>query len=286
MKTAAIVGDFPVIQEEERKYIQRVKSLMRSERLIALISGDFLQPGIPASEDKYQRARKLCDAGVDLVFELPVYCGLNAQDTYAFTVMAFLEKLGCVEEVYLSCHLKKETAEQESPQELLKKVSMRMFMETPDYQKKLKTLKNQGCNHFEAQARVVEAYIPGAEMILRDTENAWAAEYMKALKKMYSPIKPVLLQGTLHMDEAAEMTGEKEEYLSDQGIVEGHSRAFPEANGDNVEPERKLWDERLLRMLQERFRSLESKKATEWLNETFGGTTARSETLYDFFRSG
>lgn len=83
MKIAAIIEEFNHWTDEHEHFIRQVRQESQADLLIAIMSGDFLQQGIPAAKDKYQRAARAAAAGVDLVIELPVYCTLASPDTYA-----------------------------------------------------------------------------------------------------------------------------------------------------------------------------------------------------------
>ena len=185
MKTAAIIDEFNNDNPARRQWLAQIRQLHGPCRIIAVMSGDFTQQGLPASMDKYRRAALAIAEGVDMVIQLPVYCTLSSPDTYAFAAVSLLENLHCVDELYVAC---------DTPDPgLLMQTAHFLFAENIQYQKKLKGLRQTGISFYEAQARAAESFIPGAGALLETKLNAFSAEYLRALKRMYSRIRPCLI---------------------------------------------------------------------------------------------
>ena len=72
MKIAAIIEEFNDFTGEHEQLIANVRRLSQADVLIAVMSGDFIQQGVPARQDKFTRARRAVAAGVDLVIELGI----------------------------------------------------------------------------------------------------------------------------------------------------------------------------------------------------------------------
>ena len=186
MKIAAIIEEFNHWTDEHEHFIRQVRQESQADLLIAIMSGDFLQQGIPAAKDKYQRAARAAAAGVDLVIELPVYCALASPDTSAYAAISMLESLHCVDELYLPCDTKDPA--------LLFDVAQFLFIESRDYQVTIKAYRSGGMSFYDAQARAVGHTIPAAGEILKNPVNIFAAEYLRALKRIYSMIRPHFIQ--------------------------------------------------------------------------------------------
>ena len=67
-----------------------------AERIVVVMSGQFVQRGGIACLDKWQRAKAAIAAGADLVLELPVSFATASAERFAFGAVSVLEKLGCV----------------------------------------------------------------------------------------------------------------------------------------------------------------------------------------------
>ena len=185
MKVAAIIEEFNDLTKDHESFIRQVRQESQADMIIAVMSGDFLQQGIPAARDKYTRARMAAAAGIDLVLELPVYCTLSSPDTYAYAAISMLESLHCVDELYIACDAK-------SPS-LLFDVARFLFMEPRDYQLRLKAYRSSGMSFYDAQAQAVGASLPQTAQVLKHPVNIFAAEYLRALKRIYSRIQPRLI---------------------------------------------------------------------------------------------
>lgn len=186
MKIVAIIEEFNKMCKQHFKFIEEVRQTSCADFIIAVMSGDYLQQGIPAIQDKYARARAVVNAGVDLVIELPVCCALQSPDTYAYAATALLDRLHCVDELYIAC-------DTDQP-ELLPEIARFLFMETMDYQKEIQAYRHRGLTFYEAQAKATGRKLPGAQHILNVPINMFAAEYARALKRLYSNIRPCFIQ--------------------------------------------------------------------------------------------
>ena len=71
-----------------------------AKRVIALMSGNYVQRGTPAIMDKKIRAHAALLCGVDLVIELPLFAAASSAPDFAMGAVALLDKLGVVD--YLS----------------------------------------------------------------------------------------------------------------------------------------------------------------------------------------
>lgn len=192
MKTAAIINEFNTEDPARKEWLRQIRKHEGSCRIIAIMSGDFTQQGLPAQKDKYQRAARAIQEGVDMVVELPVYSSLSSPDTYAFAAVSLLESLHCIDTLYLACDTK-DTA-------LLLQTARFLFAENIQYQKTLKNLRLTGMSFYDAQALAAEKFIPGAKEILKSRQNAFAAEYIRSLMRLYSRIKPCLIPIALKED--------------------------------------------------------------------------------------
>lgn len=185
MKVVAVIEEFNGIREDHRIFLENVRRQTGADYIIAIMSGDFLQQGLPALEDKYIRAAQAVGAGADLIIELPVYCSLASPDTYAYAAVSMLESLHCVDELCIACHTDRP--------ELLPQIARLLFMETYGYQNEIRRLRSRGMSFYDAQAAAMEQRLPGAGAVLKDPVNMFAVEYARALKRLYSTIRPVFV---------------------------------------------------------------------------------------------
>ncbi|MCR5278898.1 MAG: nucleotidyltransferase family protein [Lachnospiraceae bacterium] len=83
MKTAAIICEYNPFHNGHAYQIDYIKKNTDTDRIIAIISGDFVQRGEPAVICKEARTRMALEAGVDAVFLLPVVYSTGSADMFA-----------------------------------------------------------------------------------------------------------------------------------------------------------------------------------------------------------
>ena len=97
MKTLAIIAEYNPFHNGHFYQLHKAKEITGANRAIAVMSGNFLQRGIPAMWDKYLRANMAVLAGIDMVLELPfVYATGSAYD-FAMGAIHMLNKLESID---------------------------------------------------------------------------------------------------------------------------------------------------------------------------------------------
>lgn len=71
MKSLAIISEYNPCHKGHAYQIEKARELSGSDIIIALMSGNFVQRGIPAVFDKYTRAGLAVLSCADIVIELP-----------------------------------------------------------------------------------------------------------------------------------------------------------------------------------------------------------------------
>lgn len=77
--------------------LKKAREITGADYIIAVMSGDFVQRGIPAICDKYSRCKMALLGGADLVIEIPTIYATAAADYYAFGAVSTLASLNCVD---------------------------------------------------------------------------------------------------------------------------------------------------------------------------------------------
>ena len=72
MKIAGVIAEYNPFHNGHQYHLEQTRALSGADYIIAVISGDFMQRGVPALIDKYARAEMALQNGADLVLELPV----------------------------------------------------------------------------------------------------------------------------------------------------------------------------------------------------------------------
>ena len=84
MKKVGIICEYNPLHKGHVKQFQIIRSLLGEDAaIICLMSGNFVQRGMPAIIDKSLRAKAAILCGADLVLELPVTCALSSAEGFA-----------------------------------------------------------------------------------------------------------------------------------------------------------------------------------------------------------
>ena len=84
LKITGIICEYNPLHKGHVKQFQIIRSLLGEDTaIICLMSGNFVQRGMPAIMDKSLRAKAAILCGADLVLELPVTCALSSAEGFA-----------------------------------------------------------------------------------------------------------------------------------------------------------------------------------------------------------
>ncbi len=125
MKTAAIIAEYNPFHNGHKYQIEETKRQTGANFIVVVMSGDFVQRGIPAMYSKTFRTRSALLSGADLVIEMPIFGTLSAAQDFArcgvslfhhmgmIDVLSFGSESGNIEELWqLADHSALETNEQ------------------------------------------------------------------------------------------------------------------------------------------------------------------------------
>lgn len=179
MTIAAIIAEYNPFHNGHEYMIQKIKKELNVDYVIAVMSGDFTQRGIPGISDKFSRAKMAVLCGIDAVFELPVrFATAGAQD-FAVGAVSILDGLGCVD--YLAFGSESGTLENFSQLLSLMETAPESFGET------IRAFQKQGYSYPKAISLAVTGE---ASSLLSAPNNVLGLEYMKALQAINSSIRP------------------------------------------------------------------------------------------------
>lgn len=83
MKIVGIICEYNPLHRGHEKQIRFIREQFADCAVVCLMSGNFVQRGMPAIVDKSLRAKAAILAGADLVLELPVTCALSSAEGFA-----------------------------------------------------------------------------------------------------------------------------------------------------------------------------------------------------------
>lgn len=186
MKISGIICEYNPFHNGHLYHISETRK-NGATHIAAVMSGNFVQRGEPAVLDKFTRAGLAVKCGADLVIELPVAQCLSSAEGFAVGAVSLLDSLGCVEEVSFGS----ECGDTEILRSAGKKVTESAVSE------ELFRLIKQGYTYPRALCSLLDR---DTAEIISQPNNLLAAEYVRALEKMNSGMKPftVKRRGTSH----------------------------------------------------------------------------------------
>lgn len=186
MKTAGIIAEYNPFHTGHQYHIEQTRKMTGADFIIVVMSGDFVQRGAPALFSKFTRAEMALLGGADLVLELPASCSCQSAEYFAYHGVYLLNSLGCVDYLSFGSECGDITCFYQAADFL--------YEESSEYKELLKSLIKSGLSFPAARAKAMSALCPentDLQLILDSPNNILGIEYLKALKRLKSPIIPV-----------------------------------------------------------------------------------------------
>ena len=188
MHITGIIAEYNPLHAGHQYHIEQTKALTGADYMITVLSGDFVQRGLPAVLDKHTRAHMALEAGSDLVLELPVPYALSSGEGFGFGGVSLLHQLGCVDTLSFGTEagvLDKLTA-----------IAKVLTAESPAYRQAYQKALKQGLTHPAARLQAMQEACPELDLTVLEghSNNMLALEYCKALYRLDSSIQPVTVK--------------------------------------------------------------------------------------------
>ena len=234
MKIAAVIAEYNPFHNGHKYQLETIRKQLGADYILVIMSGDFMQRGIPAIVNKYERCQMALANGADLVFELPVYFSLGSAEYFAQGAVSLADKLGVVDLLHFGS--------ESGDISLLKSCAMMMADESKEYKAFLNTYLKEGNSFPAARSKAVtklyerNAFSPDMksksamkqynnnslsyncsdiEAVFSNPNNILGIEYIKALIRRNSSITPVTL--------ARKGEGYNSDSLSSQSFVSANA---------------------------------------------------------------
>ncbi len=185
MKVIGIVAEYNPFHKGHLYHIEEAKRLTGADKVIAVMSGDYMQRGIPAIIDKYQRTKMALQNGIDLCIELPFCYATASAELFVSAAVAILDKLGVVEGICFGSEC--------GDIKVLEDIADILIDEPKEYQETLRDFLKCGRSYPAARSEALSGYFedfPEYRKVLLSPNNILGIEYIKALKKRNSKIQP------------------------------------------------------------------------------------------------
>ena len=97
MTTSGIIAEYNPFHNGHGYHLRETKKQTQSDYTVVVMSGDFVQRGIPAMLDKYTRTRMALAGGADVVFELPCIYATSSAELFSEAAVGFFQQTGVID---------------------------------------------------------------------------------------------------------------------------------------------------------------------------------------------
>lgn len=185
-KVLGIIAEYNPFHNGHLYHLEKSKELTCSDYSIAIISGNFTQRGSTSIINKWEKAKMALLNGFDLVIELPTLYSISSGENFADGAIKILNSLNIVD--YLSFGSEIQDIK------VLDDIAEILYKEPAEYKSLLSDELKKGISFPKARENASLAYLGNSEEylnILSCPNNILGIEYLKALKKYKSSIKPI-----------------------------------------------------------------------------------------------
>jgi predicted nucleotidyltransferase len=194
MNITSIISEYNPLHNGHLYHIKKTKKLTNSDAIICIMSGNYVQRGLPAMIDKWNRSKIALECGADLVIELPVLYSLSSAEFFAFGAVSLLNSLGVVNSICFGS--------ESGDIEHLNYIARILHGEPIEFKRSLKNYLSLGYAYPAARSIALNDYINylnsniniDFKESLSTSNNILGIEYCKSLIKLNSNIKPYTLK--------------------------------------------------------------------------------------------
>ena len=95
MKVCGVIAEFNPFHQGHAYLLEQAREKTGADVIVVVMSGNWVQRGEPAIEQKWSRAEVAIQNGADVVIEMPTVVSCQATDLFARGAVEILQKVGC-----------------------------------------------------------------------------------------------------------------------------------------------------------------------------------------------
>ncbi|ACL69775.1 nucleotidyltransferase [Halothermothrix orenii] len=196
MPVLGIITEYNPFHNGHLYHLNQARTITDSNAVICIMNGNFVQRGEPALIDKWARTRMALKNGVDLIIELPLIYGIRSAEYFAYGAVTLLEETKTVDYLVFGS--------ESGNTDILKVVARILYEEPHNFKQYLKKYISQGLSFPRAREKALLKYVQQTDNIpysvneiadvIKQPNNILGIEYIKALFRINSTIKPVAIR--------------------------------------------------------------------------------------------
>ena len=188
-KVLGIIAEYNPFHNGHLYQIEEAKRQTGAEYVVAVISGNFTQRGNTSIVNKWVKTKMALDNGVDIVIELPTLYSVSSAENFAQGAIKILDSLKVVDTLCFGTETEDFAA--------LNNIANVLYNEPREFTSLLSHELSKGVSYPKARDNALMMYLNDIKRysnILSGSNNILAIEYLKALKKIKSDIKPFAIK--------------------------------------------------------------------------------------------
>ena len=188
-KVLGIISEYNPFHNGHLYHLENSKKLTGCDYSIAIMSGNFTQRGSTSIIDKWEKTKMALSNGIDLVIELPVLYSISSAENFADGAIKILNSLGIVDCISFGSETDNIN--------ILNNIANVLYFEPIEYKNILAHELKKGLSFPKARENALLMYLNDIRTysgILSSPNNILGIEYLKALRKYKSEIKPVCVK--------------------------------------------------------------------------------------------
>ena len=188
-KVIGIIAEYNPFHNGHLYHLQKSLQMTHSSYSVAVVSGNFTQRGSTSLVDKWAKAEIAIKNGIDLVLELPLLYSISSAENFAEGAIKILDSLKVVD--YLSF------GSESGDISTLNMIADILYKEPKAYKNILSHELSKGLSFPKARENALLMYLNDIRRfsnVLSSPNNILGIEYLKALKKLKTPITPITIE--------------------------------------------------------------------------------------------
>ena len=188
MKIVGLITEYNPFHNGHQYHIEQAKKLTGADAAIVVMSGDYVQRGMPAVMPKRLRAEMALRNGAAAVFELPVCYATGSAELFATGAVSLLNQLGVVDYLCFGSEC--------NDLQGLRAIANILCEEPTEYRHFLQDNLKKGLSFPAARQEALGNVMKSADcsFLLNDPNNILGVEYLKALRRLDSNIIPCTIK--------------------------------------------------------------------------------------------
>lgn len=184
-----IIAEYNPFHNGHSYHLEKSKELAKADYVIAVVSGNFVQRGNVSLINKWDKANMALAEGADLVIELPTVYSISSAENFAYGAVKILDSLNIVDYIAFGTELDDITT--------LEKCADILYRQPQKFVTLLNHELSKGLSFPKARENALLMYLNDIRKysnVLSGPNNILAIEYLKALKRLKSHIRPIAIK--------------------------------------------------------------------------------------------